>query len=68
MARPRRCGDETEDAEGCRDTIDPEGRIRDDRLETALGEGACRDSIVNGFCAQLSSKGVETDGVVVESY
>jgi len=36
---------------------------RDEREETALGEGACRESIVRSGCAQLSDTGEETIGL-----
>jgi hypothetical protein len=31
-----------------------EGRTRAEREDTALGEGACRESILKDGCAQLS--------------
>ena len=61
MASPRPCcaGPEL----GKRETAeDVEGRMRVERVATALGEGACRESILMCCCAQLS---LEWRGVVV---
>jgi len=54
VASPRLCGaGETE--VGNRDAAHAvEGSTRMEREETALGEGACRESILRGGCAQLS--------------
>ena len=56
MASPRVCCAGEKDAR----EVAAHGRTRVEREETALGEGACRDSIVRGGCAQLSRK-VERD-------
>ena len=61
MASPRLCcaGPEL----GNRETAeDVDGRMRVEREDTALGEGACRESILMYCCAQLS---LRRRGVVV---
>lgn len=57
MASPRVCcaGPEL----GNRETAeDVDGRMRVEREDTALGEGACRESILMCCCAQLRRRGV----------
>ena len=63
MASPRICCDgETE--EGNREVAwAVEGSTRVEREETALGDGACRESILRVSCAQLTETVEETVGL-----
>jgi len=66
VASPRLCCDgETE--EGNREAACAvEGSTRAERVETALGDGACRESILRGGCAQLSENGEGVAGLKLE--
>jgi hypothetical protein len=66
VASPRLCCDgETE--EGNREAACAvEGSTRAERVETALGDGACRESILRGGCAQLSETGEGVAGLKLE--
>jgi hypothetical protein len=65
VASPRVCSDrETEGSREAGHAV--EGRARDDKEEMALGEGACRESIVMCSCAQLSERPCGIDGIEVE--
>lgn len=53
MARPRVCcAGETEGSREVAQAV--EGATREAMVVRALGEGACRESILDGGCAQLS--------------
>jgi hypothetical protein len=66
VASPRVCCDgETE--EGNREAAwAVQGSTRVEREDTALGEGACRESILRDSCAQLSETVEETVGLKLE--
>ena len=54
MASPRLCGDGATEEGNREAACAVDGMTRVDREETALGDGACRESILRGGCAQLS--------------
>jgi hypothetical protein len=66
VASPRVCWD-GEAEEGNREAAwAVDGRTRVEREETALGDGAYRESMLRGGCAQLSGTGEETVGSKLE--
>jgi hypothetical protein len=60
VANPRVCCEGETEEEKREAAWAVEGRTRVEREDTALGEGACRESILRDSCAQLSETVEET--------